>query len=85
MLHGRQNNDKIKHLNERCLRRIQNEKLPDMTRQIDKLLEKDGAVSFSHRNTQNLDTEILQIKHGQSREIVTDIFIQTTEEYNFRQ
>ena len=28
---------------------------------------------------------MFQIKHGQSREIVTDFFTQTTEEYNFRQ
>ena len=29
--------------------------------------------------------EIIQIKHGQSREIVTDFFFLTTQEYNFRQ
>ena len=28
---------------------------------------------------------MFQIKHGQSPEIVSDIFTQTTEHYNFRQ
>ena len=28
--------------------------------------------------------EMLQIKHSPSREIVTDIFTQVTQEYNFR-
>ena len=28
--------------------------------------------------------EMLQIKHNPSREIVTDIFTQVTQEYNFR-
>ena len=41
-------------------------------------LEKDGSVSVHYRNIQSLATEMFQIKHGQSREIVTDIFIQTT-------
>ena len=40
------------------------------------LLEKDGSVSVHHRNIQSLAIEMLQIKHGKSRKIVTDIFIQ---------
>ena len=34
---------------------------------------------------QSLATEMFQIKHGQSPEIVSDIFAQTTQHYNFRQ
>ena len=34
---------------------------------------------------QSLATEMFQIKHGQSPEIVSDIFAQTTQRYNFRQ
>ena len=81
MLHSRQNKNKIKHLHERCLRCIQNDKLSS----YEKLLEKDGSVSVHHRNIQGLATEVIQIKHDQSREIVTNIFTQTTEQYNCKQ
>ena len=37
------------------------------------LLEKVGSVSIHHRNIQSFAIEMLQIKHGQSREILTDI------------
>ena len=42
----------------------------------EELLEKDGLVSVHHKNIQSLDIEMLQIKHGHSREIVPDIFTQ---------
>ena len=45
----------------------------------------DQSVSVHHRNIQSLAIEILQIKHGQSREFVTDTLIQTIEEYYLRQ
>ena len=45
----------------------------------------DQSVSVHHRNIQSLAIEMLQIKHGQSREFVTDTFIQTIEEYYLRQ
>ena len=38
---------------------------------------KNGSVSVHQRNIQSLAIELLQIKHGQSRKIVTDIFTQT--------
>ena len=59
--------------NKRCLRLIQNDKLSS----YEELLEKDGSLSVHHRNIQSLATEMLQIKHGQSREIVTVIFTQS--------
>ena len=74
MFHSRQNNKKIKHLHERCSRLIQNDKLSS----YEELLEKNGSVSVDHKNIQRLAIEILQIKHGQSREIVTDLFTQKT-------
>ena len=40
-------------------------------------------TSFHHKNIQSL--EMFQIKHGQSPEIVSDIFTQTTQNYNLRQ
>ena len=76
MLPRHQHNKKIKHLHERCLRLIKNDKLSS----YEELLEKDLSVSVHHRNIQCLTAEMLQVKHGQSCEIVTDIFIQTTQE-----
>ena len=61
---------------ERLLRLIQNDKLSS----YEELLEKDVSVSVHHRNIQSLAIEMLQIKHGQSREIVTNIFTQATQE-----
>ena len=76
MLHSGQNNKKTKHLHERHLRLIQNDKLSS----YEELLEKDWSVSVHHRNIQSLAIEMLQVKRGQSRESVTDVFRQTTQE-----
>ena len=48
----------------------------------EELPQKDGSVSFYHKNIQSLVIEMLQIKHGQSHEIVTEIFTQVTQEKN---
>ena len=72
MLHSRQkNNNKIKHLYERCLSLIHNDKLSS----YEELLEKDESVSIHHKNIQSLAIKMFQIKHGQSPEIVSDILI----------
>ena len=81
MLYSCQNNNKIEELHERCLRLIHNDKLSS----YEEPLEKDGSVSIHHKNIQSLAIEMFQIKHGQSPEIVSDIFTQTTQHYNFRQ
>ena len=60
---------------ERYLRFNQNDKLPS----YEELLEKDGSFSVHHRNIQSLAIEMLHIKHGQSHEIVTDLFTQVTQ------
>ena len=52
----------------------------DKLSSYEELLEEDGSVSVHHRTIQSLAIEMLQIKHGQSREIVTDIFTQVTQE-----
>ena len=61
---------------ERCLQLIQNDKLSS----YEELLEKDGSVSAHHRNIQSLPIKMLQIQHGQSHKIVTDIFAQVIQE-----
>ena len=48
MLHTRCNNNKIKHLHERCLRLT----YCDKKSSYKELLEKDGSVSIHHRNIQ---------------------------------
>ena len=70
MLYSCQNNNKIKHLHERCLRLIHNDKFSS----YEELLEKDGSVSVHHKNIQSLAVEMFQIKHGQPPEIVSNIF-----------
>ena len=81
MPHSRQNNNKIKHLHERCLHLIHNDKQSSYA----ELLEKDGSVSVHHKNIQSLGIEMFQIKHGHFPEIVSDIFTQTTQHDNIRQ
>ena len=81
MLHRRQNNNKIKHLHGRCLRRIHNDKLSS----YEELLENDRSVSIHHKNMQSLAIEMVHTKHGQSPEIVSDVFAQTAQHYDFRQ
>ena len=70
MFHNRQNNKKIKHLHERYLQLIRNDKLSF----YEELLEKDGSVSVHHRNIQSPAVEMIQKKHGQPRGIATDIY-----------
>ena len=45
MLYSRQNNNKFKHLHERCLRLIHIDKLSS----YEEVLEKDGSVSIHHK------------------------------------
>ena len=54
MLHSRKNKNKIKHLHERCLRLIHNDKLSS----YEELLEKDWSVSIHHKNIQSLAIEM---------------------------
>ena len=81
MLQSRQNSNKIKHLHERCLRFINNDKLSS----YEELLEKNGSFSNHLKNIQSFAIEMLQTKLGQSPGIVSNTFAQTTQHHNFRQ
>ena len=59
MLHSCCNNNKIKHLHERCLRLI----YCDKNSSYEELLEKDGSVSIHHRNIQNHAREMCMVKN----------------------
>ena len=59
MLHSHKNNNKIKHLHERCLRLIYSDKKSS----YENLLEKDNSVSIHHKNIQALAIEIFKVKN----------------------
>ena len=77
MLHNRQINNKIKHLHERCPSITHTDKLSFY--EDNQSPEIDGLVSVYQRDTHGLATEMFHIKYDQSREIVADIFEQTTQ------
>ena len=81
MFHNRHNHNKVKHLHEICRHRVHNDKLSS----YEELLEKDGSVSIHHKNIQSVFMEMFYIKYRDSPEIVSNIFLQTTEHYNFKQ
>ena len=64
MLHSRSKDNKIKHLHERCLRLIYNDKQSS----YEELLIKNGTFSIHHRNIQTLATEMLKVKNELSRD-----------------
>ena len=81
MLHSRKNNNKIKHLHERCLRLIYSDKKSS----YENLLEKDNSVSIHHKNIQALAIEMFKVKHKLCPEITGDIFMErTNNQYNLR-
>ena len=81
MLHSRCNNNKIKHLHERCLRLI----YCDKNSSYEELLEKDGSVSIHHRNIQNLAIEMYKVKSELDPMIAANVFTTIPENhYNLR-
>ena len=74
MLHGQKNNNKIKHLHERCLRLIYSDKKSS----YENLLEKDNSVSMHQKNIQALAIEMFKAKHNLCPEVTGEIFMETT-------
>ena len=81
MLHSRKNNNKIKHLHERCLRLIYSDKKSS----YENLLEKDNSVSIDQKNIQVLAIEMVKVKQKLCPEITGDIFMERkNNQYNLR-
>ena len=81
MLHRRKNNNKIKHLHERCLRLIYSDKKSS----YENLLQKDNSISIYHKNIQALAIEMFKVKHMLCPEITGDVFMErTNNQYNLR-
>ena len=78
MLHSRSNNSKIKHLHERCLRIVYQDKQSS----YENILVKDGTVSMHLRNVQTLAIEMYKIKNDLSTEILSNILTQRTQNHN---
>ena len=81
MLHSRSNNNKAKHLHERYLRIIYNDKQSSYK----ELLIKDGKVSIHHRSIQTLANEMFKVKNELYLELICDIRTQRiNNRYNLR-
>ena len=70
MLHSRKNNNKTKHLHERCLRLIYSDKKSS----YENLLEKNNSVSIHHKNIQALTIEMFKVNHKLCPASTGDIF-----------
>ena len=81
MLHSRKNNNKIKHLHERCLHLIYSDKKSS----YENLLEKDNSASIHRKNIQALAIEMFKVKHKLCPEIAYDFFMERiNNQYNLR-
>ena len=81
ILHTRCNNNKIKHLHERCLRLT----YCDKKSSYEELLEKNGSVSIHHKNIQSLAIEMYKVKNEIAPMITANVFTRMPENhYNFR-
>ena len=81
MLYGRNLNNKINRLHERCLWIIYNDKKSN----FEQLVENDNSVSIHHRNTQTITIEMYKIINGLLPEIMSEIFqIREESRYNLR-
>ena len=74
-MHSRRNNNTVKHLHERCLWLLYNDKWSSYK----ELSLKDGSVSIHHRNIENLAVEMFKVKNDLSPENATDTFLQQTQ------
>ena len=66
MLHSRKNNNKIKYLDERCLRLIYSDKRLS----YEKILEKDNSISTHHKNIHALVIEMFKVKHSYAQKLL---------------
>ena len=79
--HSRKNNNKIKHIHERCLRLIYSDK----NSSYENLLKIDNSVSIHHKSVQALAIEMFKVKHKLWPKITGDIFMErTNNQYKMR-
>ena len=78
MFHSRALNNKINSIHERALRITYNDK----NSTFQQLLEMDNSVSIHQRNLQVLATEMFKIYKEISPDLLKDVFIQSTSNYN---
>ena len=63
-------NNKINHIHERALRLV----YQDYTTTYQGLLDKDGSLTFHHRNIHQVAIEMFKVKHGLSPPFMKEIF-----------
>ena len=80
LFHSRNLNNKIKKLQEGCLRIVYS----DNTSSFEELLETDNSVSVHHRNIQVLATELYKIVNGLSPEIMKVFLFNENTTYDTR-
>ena len=80
MFHSRKLNNRINSIHERALRITYGDKNSTFLQ----LLEKDNSVSIHHRNLQVLATEMFKLSKNMSPDIVKEIFLERTGNYNLR-
>ena len=76
---GRQENNRINHLDERALRIVYN----DYKSTFENLLELDNSVSIHHRNIRLLSIELYKVKHNLSNQVMSELFNLRNINYDF--
>ena len=80
MFHSRKMNNKINHLQERCLRKV----CSDKTSSFAKLLETDRSVPIHIRNLQILAARLSKESKDLAPTIFSEIFSKRSVQYNLR-
>ena len=80
MFSGRQENNRINHLDERALRIVYN----DYETTFENLLELDNSVSIHHINIRLLSIELYKVKLNLSNQVMSGLFNLRNINYDFR-
>ena len=80
MFCSRKMNDKINHIHERALRLV----YQDYTSSFDELLNKDGSLTFHHRNIHQVAIEMFKVKHDLCPPFMKELFTYRSNENGTR-